>query len=179
MRKKWCICGVTRAFIWLQHVGFWFTSHTGTEITENNQQQRCVLQNTTTIIVEYSQRHRLRYLPIYPPYLPINGRWVPKYVCGRDPDLLLTRQKWQSTTGGAFDALKCLWYGVKPWRSTEDVFMWSPSAAKYFMYHSNISGTVYSTYGCQTAPRRWEGLKESLLIVFNQEKKKKLKKSHF
>lgn len=70
---------------------------------------------------------------LYPRYLPIYVPWVPKYVCRRNQDILLTRQKWQSMTGGASDALKCLWYSVKSWRPTEDVFM-SPSPGKYFMH---------------------------------------------
>lgn len=44
---------------------------------------------------------------LYPRYLPIYVPWVPKYVCRRNQDILLTRQKWQSMTGGASDALKC------------------------------------------------------------------------
>lgn len=42
------------------------------------------------------------------------------------------KKKWQSVTADASDALKCLWYSVKSWRPTEDVFM-SPDACKYFM----------------------------------------------
>lgn len=64
-----------------------------------------------------------RYLPIYRRYLPIYAPWVPKDVCRGSQDILLTRQKWQPMTTRASDALKCLWYGVKSRRPTEDVFM--------------------------------------------------------